>query len=111
MHIFKTESNGEVSFGDIQDVNKFSNVFFEDLPGLPPNWEIKCFIDWLPGTTSISKVLYHMAPLMLKESKVQMHELLDKSFIHPCCISLGNLILSIKKKKLSYVIMHWLPTI
>ena len=37
----------------------------------------------LPGTAPISKTSYRMAPLELKELKVQLQELLDKGFIRP----------------------------
>ncbi|KAL5542432.1 hypothetical protein UlMin_010142 [Ulmus minor] len=51
-------------------VQEFVDVFPEDLPGLPPDREIKFSIDLVPGTAPISKAPYRMAPSELKELKV-----------------------------------------
>ncbi|XP_019238505.1 PREDICTED: uncharacterized protein LOC109218581 [Nicotiana attenuata] len=64
-------------------VNKFPEVFPEDLPGVPPDREIDFGIDLLPGTKPISIPPYRMAPAELKELKVQLKDLLDKGFIRP----------------------------
>ncbi|RVW89663.1 RNA-directed DNA polymerase-like [Vitis vinifera] len=55
----------------------------DDLPGLPPEREVEFTIDLAPGTTPISKAPYRMAPMELKELKIQLQELLDKGFIRP----------------------------
>ncbi|XP_075096584.1 uncharacterized protein LOC142174647 [Nicotiana tabacum] len=64
-------------------VNEFPEVFPEDLPGIPPDREIDFGIDLLPGTKPISIPPYRMAPVELKELKVQLKDLLDKGFIRP----------------------------
>ena len=46
-----------------------------ELPGLPLDWEIEFTIELVPDTTPISKAPYRMAPLELKELKVQLQEL------------------------------------
>ena len=48
-------------------VYEFSDVFPEELPGLPPNREIEFCIDIVPGTDSISMLPYRMASTELKE--------------------------------------------
>ncbi|XP_019258898.1 PREDICTED: uncharacterized protein LOC109237094 [Nicotiana attenuata] len=63
--------------------NEFPEVFPEDLPGIPPDREIDFGIDLLPGTKPISIPPYRMAPVELKELKVQLKDLLDKGFIRP----------------------------
>nr|CAD1837602.1 unnamed protein product [Ananas comosus var. bracteatus] len=68
---------------DIPVVNKFSDVFPEDLPGLPPDREIEFRVDLAPGTNPISKTPYRMSPVELKELQMQLQELLDKGFIRP----------------------------
>ena len=57
--------------GDISIVRDYSDVFLEELHGLPPNREVDFTIELMPGTTPISKAPYQMAPLELKELKVQ----------------------------------------
>ena len=68
---------------DIPVVREFQDVFLEDLPGIPPDREIDFQIELALGTEPISKVPYRMAPLELKELKVQMEELVCKGFFRP----------------------------
>ena len=51
-----------------------------------------------PGTEPISKAPYRMAPLELKELKVQMEELVSKSFVRPSTSPWGAHVLFVKKK-------------
>ena len=78
-------------------VREFLDVFPEDLPNLPPDQEIEFSINLLPGTARISKAPYHMAPLELKELKVQLQKVVHKVFIRPNLSLLGALILFTKK--------------
>jgi len=55
-------------------VQEFPDVFLKELPGLPPEREIKFVIELAPETEPISKASYRMALLKLKELKVQMQE-------------------------------------
>ncbi|RVW22176.1 Transposon Ty3-G Gag-Pol polyprotein [Vitis vinifera] len=50
----------------------------QDLPGLPPEREVEFTIDLVPGTGPMSKAPYRMAPVELKELKVQLQEELNK---------------------------------
>ncbi|XP_074323035.1 uncharacterized protein LOC141659982 [Apium graveolens] len=68
---------------DVNVVCEFSDVFPEDLDGLPPQREVEFSIDLLPGTQPIFKAPYRMAPLELQELKEQLQELLEKGFIRP----------------------------
>ncbi|KAH9658001.1 hypothetical protein KPL70_023315 [Citrus sinensis] len=83
---------------DIPIVREFIDVFPEDLPGLPPDREVEFTIELVPGTTPISKAPYRMAPIELKELKVQLQELLDKGFIRPSVSPWGAPVLFVKKK-------------
>ena len=65
------------SVSDIPTVSYFS----EKLPGLPPHREIEFAIDVVPGATPASITLYRMAPLELKELKLQLQELLKKGLL------------------------------
>ncbi|RVX16738.1 Retrovirus-related Pol polyprotein from transposon 17.6 [Vitis vinifera] len=70
----------------------------KDLPGLPPEREVEFTIDLVPGTGPMSKAPYRMAPVELKELKVQLQELLDKGFIRPSVSPWGAPVLFVKKK-------------
>ena len=58
------------SVSDIPTVSDFSDVFLEELPGLPPQREIEFAIDIVPGATPASITPYRMAPVVLKELKL-----------------------------------------
>ena len=86
------------SVSDIPTVSDFLDVFPEELPGLPPQREIEFAIDVVPGATPASVTPYRMAPLELKELKLQLQELLDKGFIQPSVSPWGAPMLFVKKK-------------
>ena len=64
-------------------INKFPDVFPEDLPGVPPSRAVDFGIELEQGIGPISKALYHMAPTELKELQLELQNLLDKGFIQP----------------------------
>ncbi|XP_059288982.1 uncharacterized protein LOC132042469 [Lycium ferocissimum] len=59
--------------------NKFSDVFPDELSGLPPEQEIDFDIDVLPDTKPISIPPYRIGPAKLRKLK----DLLEKGFIRP----------------------------
>ena len=65
---------------------------------MPPDREIEFSIDLQPGTTPISQASYRMAPVELKELKVQLQDLLDKGYIRPSVSLWGAPVLFMKKK-------------
>nr|GFA74149.1 retrotransposon protein, putative, Ty3-gypsy subclass [Tanacetum cinerariifolium] len=79
-------------------IRDFFNVFPEELPGIPPEREVKFGIEFILGTQPISKASYRMAPIELKELKEQLQELLDLGFIRPSVSSWGAPILFLKNK-------------
>ena len=86
------------SVSDIPTVSDSPDVFPEEFPGLPPQREIEFAIDVVPGATPASVTPYRMAPLELKELKLQLQELLDKGFIRPSVSPWGAPVLFVKKK-------------
>ncbi|XP_024026103.1 uncharacterized protein LOC112092968 [Morus notabilis] len=62
-------------------VDEFTDVFPDELPGLPPDREIKFCIDLVPGMTPISIPPYRMAPAEMKELRMQLEELAEKGYI------------------------------
>ena len=89
---------GQVDVEKIPVVREFSNVFLEELLGLPPEREVDLSIEIVPRTNSISRAPYRMAPSELKELRLQLQELLDKGFIRPSISPWGAPVLSVKKK-------------
>jgi hypothetical protein len=76
---------------EVPVVNEFPDVFLEELPGMPPDQDIKFVIELKPGTTPIYKTPYRMATPELVVLKEHIKELLEKGFIHPSSSPLGAL--------------------
>nr|GFB05759.1 zinc finger, CCHC-type, retrotransposon Gag domain protein [Tanacetum cinerariifolium] len=60
-----------------------SDVFPDELPGIPPVREVEFNIELIPRSEPISKAPYRIAPIDLKELKDQLQELLERGFIRP----------------------------
>ncbi|GKE16958.1 putative reverse transcriptase domain-containing protein, partial [Tanacetum coccineum] len=82
---------------EIVVVRDFSEVFSDDLSGLPPLWEIEFRIELTSGATPVAKSPYRLAPFELELSR-QLKELQDKGSIRPSSSPWGALVLFIKKK-------------
>ena len=57
---------------EIPIIHEFSDVFPDELPRVPIDREIEFSIGLLPGVSPISIAPYRMAPLELKEMKIQL---------------------------------------
>jgi hypothetical protein len=93
--------NPEASASSMQSVpvvSEFSDVFPEELPGLPPLREVDFPIDLVPGAAPISRTPYRMAATELAELKRQLADLLAKGFIQPSASPWGAPVLFVKKK-------------
>ncbi|WKA07645.1 hypothetical protein VitviT2T_025440 [Vitis vinifera] len=99
-------NESDLKLEDIPIVREYLDVFPEDLPGLPPEREVEFTIDLVPGTGPMSKAPYRMAPVELKELKVQLQELLDKGFIRPSVSTWGDPVLFVKKEGWLNEILH-----
>jgi len=77
---------------------EFKDIFPKDLPGLGPQRAIYFEIELIPRSQPISKAPYRMAPIELKELKIQLEELLEKGFLRPSVSPWGAPILFMKKK-------------
>ncbi|KAL6313804.1 hypothetical protein AAG906_010223 [Vitis piasezkii] len=80
---YVVNEENDLKLEDIPIVRDYPDVFPNDLPGLPSEKDVEFTIDLAPRTTPISKAPYRMAPMELKELKIQLQELLDKGFIRP----------------------------
>ena len=86
------------SLSDIPTISDYPDVLPKELPGLPPQREIEFAIDVVQGATPTSITPYRMAPMELKELKLQLQELLEKGFISPSVSPWGAPMLFVKKK-------------
>jgi hypothetical protein len=88
----------ELKLEDIHIIREFSDVFPDDLPGMPPERAIKFKIELQPGTAPIAKAPYKMSPVEMKLLKIQLQGLLDKGYIHPSTSPWSCLALFVEKK-------------
>jgi hypothetical protein len=79
-------------------VREFTDVFPEELPGMPPDREVEFVIDLLSGTAPISKRPYRMSVEELKELKKQQTELQVAGYIRPSSSPWGAPVLFVQKK-------------
>ncbi|GJS81553.1 putative reverse transcriptase domain-containing protein [Tanacetum coccineum] len=66
---------------DIVVVRNFSEVFLDDLLGLPPNQEIKFHIDLIPRVIPVAKSPYRLTHSEMEELSGQLREIQDNGFI------------------------------
>jgi len=98
MILSNLEVETKVSINDLPVVRDFSDVFPEDLCGLPPEREIEFSIDLIPGVGPISIAPYRMSSVELVELKKQVEDLLAKQFVRPSVSPWGAPVLLVKKK-------------
>nr|GFD19450.1 putative reverse transcriptase domain-containing protein [Tanacetum cinerariifolium] len=68
---------------DVPVVRYFSEVFPEDLPGLPPARPVEFQIDIILGVAPVAQAPYRLDPSEMKELSKQLQELSNKGFIRP----------------------------
>eukprot|EP00253_Pinus_taeda_P015743 PITA_15743 len=83
---------------NIPVIQEFTDVFPEEIPGLPPKRNIDFTIELVPGAAPVSRAPYRMSVPELTELKMQMQELLDKNYIRPSVSPWGAPVLFVKKK-------------
>jgi hypothetical protein len=86
------------SLNEIRVVQEYPDVFPDNLPGMPPDYDIEFIIELLPGTPPISKRPYRMPVNEQVERKRQIAELQSKGFIRPRSSLWGAPMLFVKKK-------------
>nr|GEU76819.1 reverse transcriptase domain-containing protein [Tanacetum cinerariifolium] len=84
---------------DILVVKEFSDIFPEDLPGLPPIRQVEFQIDLIPRIALVAHTSYRLAPLKIQELSNQLQELIDRGFIRPSTSPWGALVLFVKTRK------------
>nr|GEZ32658.1 hypothetical protein [Tanacetum cinerariifolium] len=68
----------EKQLEDVPIIQKFPEVFPEDLPGLPPARQFEFQIDLVPSAAPVARAPYRLAPSKMQELCVQLQELSDK---------------------------------
>nr|GEU72816.1 putative reverse transcriptase domain-containing protein [Tanacetum cinerariifolium] len=87
---------------DVPTVRDFSEVFPEDLPGLPPTRQAEFQIDLDPGAAPVARAPYRLTPSKMQELSTQLQELSDKGFIRPSSSPWGASVLFVKNKDGSF---------
>nr|GEZ50013.1 putative reverse transcriptase domain-containing protein [Tanacetum cinerariifolium] len=78
-------------------VRDFSEVFPEDLLGLPPTRQVEFQIDLIHVAAPVARAPHRLAPSKMKELSDQVQELSDKGFIRPSSLPWGAPVLFVKK--------------
>jgi hypothetical protein len=82
---------------NIPIVCEFSDVFLDELPGLPSDRDVEFAIELIPRTPPILKRPYRMPPNELTKLKKQFQDLLTKGLICPSSSKRGCPALLVKK--------------
>ncbi|KAK1617173.1 hypothetical protein QYE76_022690 [Lolium multiflorum] len=82
----------------IRVVCRYSDVFPDDLPGMPPDRDIEFIIELIPGTGPIAQRAYSMNPAELVELKKQLDDMLAKGLIRPSASPWRSPVLFVDKK-------------
>ncbi|GKA28040.1 putative reverse transcriptase domain-containing protein [Tanacetum coccineum] len=93
---------GEPKMNEIPIVREFSDVFPEDLSGLPPQRQVEFRIELVAGAAPVARSPYRLAPSEMQELSGQLQELQDKGFIRPSHSPWGAPVLFVKKKDGSF---------
>eukprot|EP00253_Pinus_taeda_P015904 PITA_15904 len=96
---FANSKDKTASLNNIPVIQEFSDVFPEEIPGLPPRRDIDFTIELVPGSTPVSRAPYRMSIPELTELKMQLQELLEKNYIRPSVSPWGAPVLFVKKKE------------
>ena len=81
---------------DISILKEYSDVFSEEILGLPLKRELDFTIELIPGAMPSSKAPYQMNILELNELKSQLKELIDNNYIRPSVSRWGAPVIFVK---------------
>nr|GEW45837.1 putative reverse transcriptase domain-containing protein [Tanacetum cinerariifolium] len=83
-------------------VREFSDVFPEELPGLPLVRQVELQINLIPGAAPVAHASYRLAPSEMQDLSNQLQEVADQGFIRPSTSPWGAPVLFVKKKDRSF---------
>ena len=78
-----TNNENKLKLENIPILREYSDVFLEEILGLPPNQELDFIIELIPGAMPSSKSPYRMNIPELNELKSQLKEPIDNNYIRP----------------------------
>ncbi|GKE73398.1 putative reverse transcriptase domain-containing protein, partial [Tanacetum coccineum] len=87
---------------DVPIVRDFSEVFPEDLLGIPPTRQVEFQIDLVSSAAPVARSPHRLAPSKMQESSNQLQEISNKGFIRPSLSPWGAPVLFVKKKDGSF---------
>ncbi|GKA34713.1 putative reverse transcriptase domain-containing protein [Tanacetum coccineum] len=87
---------------DIPVVREFSEVFPENLPGLPRVRQVEFQTDLIPGAAPVAQAPYRLALSEIQEQSDQLQELANRGFIRPSTSPWGAPVLFVRKKDGSF---------
>ncbi|GJX41034.1 putative reverse transcriptase domain-containing protein [Tanacetum coccineum] len=96
------KKSDEKRMEDIPVVREFMEVFFKNLPGLPPVRQVEFQIDLISGAAPVARAPYRLAPSEMQELSDQLQELADRGFIRPSTSPWGAHVLFVKNKGRSF---------
>ncbi|GJV84877.1 putative reverse transcriptase domain-containing protein [Tanacetum coccineum] len=82
------KKSDEKRLEDIPVVKEFSDVFPEDLPGLPPIHQVEFQIDLILRAAPVARTPYRLAPSEMQDLSNQLQELADRGCHSPSTIAL-----------------------
>ena len=97
-HIFDAIENETPKLEDFHVLQKFKDVFPNEIPGIPPKRDIDFTIELVLGVAPVSKTPYRMSTPEMLELKIHLQELLEKKYIWPSVSPWGAPVLFVKKK-------------
>nr|GFA95711.1 reverse transcriptase domain-containing protein [Tanacetum cinerariifolium] len=96
------DKSKEKRLEDVLIVQDFTEVFPEDLPGIPPTHQVEFQIDLVHGAAPMACAPYRLDTSEMKELSDQQKELVDKGFIRLSSSPWGAPVLFVKKKDRSF---------
>ncbi|GKB18942.1 putative reverse transcriptase domain-containing protein, partial [Tanacetum coccineum] len=96
------DKSEEKRLEDVSIIREFSEVFPDDLPGLPPARQVEFQINLVPSVAPVARTPYRLAPAEMQELSTQLQELSNKGFIRPSSSPWGAPVLFVKKKDGSF---------
>ncbi|GJV16065.1 hypothetical protein Tco_1361388 [Tanacetum coccineum] len=97
IRVMEKKSN-EKRLEDIPIIKEFSDVFLEDLPGLPLVRQVEFQVDLIPGAAPVAQTPYRLAPSEKRELSNQLQELADQGLFDQVH-RLGELLSYLLKRK------------